>query len=171
MVVLILNQVEWITGSYRSFVTLGFGRVSASTLSNFGNLIDKDRSTISQFYRIVIIVNAWQFVVSLIYIQFNAVLTAMLANLEWQRYATRKPLRVTTPVSMQRQSYFVSIPYRYGIPQLTMFAFLHYTISQSIFVVPFENFVDGITPRELMSDKLRPFAGVSVWAIFTCECQ
>lgn len=150
---------------------MGFGRVSGSALSSFGNLINNKTSTITRFYQVVILVNIWQFIISLLYIQFNAVLTAMLANLEWQRYATRKPLRVTTPTSMQRESYFVTLPYRYGIPQLTMFALLHYTISQSIFVVPFENFVDGITPSKLMSDQLQPLAGFSVWAVLTCKSQ
>jgi hypothetical protein len=47
----------------------------------------------------------------------------------------RKTLRVSAPVGIQRSSYFVSMPLRYGIPLISTMSLLHWLISQSLFVV------------------------------------
>ena len=71
--------------------------------------------------------NLWQFVISLLYLAHNAVLTAMLVANEWDRFGkTRKPLRVTEPQGHQRSTYFVSVPLRYGLPILVAIGALHY---------------------------------------------
>jgi hypothetical protein len=49
--------------------------------------------------------------------------------------ALRKTLRVSAPVGIQRSSYFVSMPLRYGIPLIVTMSLLHWLISQSLFVV------------------------------------
>jgi hypothetical protein len=47
----------------------------------------------------------------------------------------RKTLRVSAPVGIQRSSYFVSMPLRYGIPLISTMSLLHWLVSQSLFVV------------------------------------
>ena len=60
----------------------------------------------------------------------------MLVAAEWSRYALRrKPLRVSTPRGPQRSSYFLSVPYRYGIPLMTASGVLQWLVSQSVFLV------------------------------------
>ncbi|KAK3637796.1 hypothetical protein LTR56_012002 [Elasticomyces elasticus] len=49
--------------------------------------------------------------------------------------SVRKTLRVSAPRGLQRSSYFVSMPWRYGIPLISSMALLHWLMSQSLFVV------------------------------------
>jgi hypothetical protein len=50
--------------------------------------------------------------------------------------AQQKGLRISTlPVGAQRNTYFLSLPYRYSIPLMVCSAFLHFLVSQSLFVV------------------------------------
>ncbi|KAH7082209.1 hypothetical protein FB567DRAFT_630623 [Paraphoma chrysanthemicola] len=46
----------------------------------------------------------------------------------------RKALRVSSPKGEQRSTYFLSLPWRYGIPLAATSALLHWTLSQSIFL-------------------------------------
>ena len=111
--------------------------------------------------------NLWQFVISLLYLAYNAVLTAMLVANEWDRFGkTRKPLRVTEPQGHQRSTYFVSVPLKYGLPILVVIGALHYTVSQSVFVVYLTRFFsDG---REDIANRSAT-SGYSCVAIMTCE--
>lgn len=98
---------------------------------------------------------------------YNAVLTAMLVANEWDRFGeTRKPLRVTEPRGLQRSTYSASIPLKYGIPVILSFCILHYTISQSVFVVCltrfFSNGMEDVANRSVT-------AGYSCIAIIICE--
>ena len=75
-------------------------------------------------------------IISLLYITFNALLSCILVSEEWAGYQkTRKTLRVSFPKGIQRSSYFISMPYRYGAPLIISTALLHWTVSQSVFVV------------------------------------
>ncbi|KAF2822150.1 hypothetical protein CC86DRAFT_301334, partial [Ophiobolus disseminans] len=47
----------------------------------------------------------------------------------------KRPLRVSNPEGIQRSSYFVSMPWRYGIPLIAGTSGLHWLISQSLFVI------------------------------------
>lgn len=54
---------------------------------------------------------------------------------EWESYAThRKTLRVSFPQGNQRSTYWLQLPYRYGIPLLVASAILHWLVSQSLFL-------------------------------------
>ena len=60
----------------------------------------------------------------------------MLVSDEWSGYAAeRKTLRVTHPRGIQRSSYFISLPYKYGIPLMAANATLHWLVSQSMFII------------------------------------
>lgn len=83
----------------------------------------------------VIIANAYQQLISLLYMLFNRLLTSICLTKEWAQFAqTLKPLRVTHPIDSQRSSYFISLPWRYGAPFMAAFAILHFLVSQAIFL-------------------------------------
>ena len=91
----------------------------------------------------------------------------MLVGKEWDGFGkTRKTLRVTAPHGIQRSSYFISVPLKYGIPISIAFGALHYTTSQSVFVVYITRFFsDGTEDVENRSAT----SGYSCIAIITCE--
>ncbi|KAJ5208178.1 hypothetical protein N7449_002557 [Penicillium cf. viridicatum] len=77
-------------------------------------------------------------IITVSYFFYNSVLTSMLATGEYSSYgASPKPLRVTWPIknSMQQSTYWLSMPYQYGVPLLMIYMVLHWLISQSIFYV------------------------------------
>ena len=60
----------------------------------------------------------------------------MLAAVEQSHYGmARKALRVSAPEGYQRSSWFLSIPYKYGIPLTLASGLLHWFISQALFLV------------------------------------
>lgn len=67
---------------------------------------------------------------------YNGLLTSMSVGSELSRYgAARKPLRVSAPIGMQRSSYFLSLPYRFGVPLSICSGLMRWFISQSVFFV------------------------------------
>ena len=80
--------------------------------------------------------NCWQIVISFLYIAYNALLSCLLVSEEWGGYAVeRKTLRVSHPKGIQRSTYFISMPLKYGIPLMIGNASLHWLVSQSMFLV------------------------------------
>ncbi|KIK53464.1 hypothetical protein GYMLUDRAFT_232806 [Collybiopsis luxurians FD-317 M1] len=84
----------------------------------------------------VLISNSPQLILSMIYLVFNSLCTTLFLTFEWSLYARScKPLRVSSPSGNQRSTYFLQIPYRYGLPLMVFSALLHWLVSQSIFLV------------------------------------
>lgn len=79
----------------------------------------------------------------------------------------RKTLRVSDPEGIQRSSYFVSMPWRYGLPLIFSTASLHWLVSQSIFVYS----VDLYKPDGMLDPKygLYSGAGFSIEPIICCR--
>ncbi|KAE8337914.1 hypothetical protein BDV24DRAFT_153937 [Aspergillus arachidicola] len=104
----------------------------------------EDHSSSYSELQLVIITNSPQLGVTMIYYIYNKVLTNMLLCAEYSSYGIdRKFLRVTWPVkgSQQRSTYWLSIPYRYGIPVLVLFTAVHWLVSQGSFyvlVIPYD---------------------------------
>ncbi|KAI1334924.1 hypothetical protein F5Y15DRAFT_409374 [Xylariaceae sp. FL0016] len=79
--------------------------------------------------------NLPQLILSFIYILYNTMLSTFLVQREFSRmYNVRKPLRVSEPDGIQRSSYFISLPLRYGIPLYASSGLLHWLVSQSLFL-------------------------------------
>jgi hypothetical protein len=59
------------------------------------------------------------------------------------------------------------MPFRHGLPLLSIMVILHWTVSQSIFVVQISSYLDSGSP-----DIGNPFPinGLSCLLIFVCEC-
>ncbi|KAF2023080.1 hypothetical protein EK21DRAFT_95204 [Setomelanomma holmii] len=86
---------------------IGFGSVDGR------NLLRTNTSLIGG----VLLANSPQAVLSYLYVAFNTLYTSMLIGKEWSSYMhERKALRVTTPVAQQRDTYWLSVPFRYAIP-------------------------------------------------------
>ncbi|KAF2122107.1 hypothetical protein BDV96DRAFT_137243 [Lophiotrema nucula] len=93
----------------------------------------------------VLLANFPQVTVSFLYLTYNAIFTAMLANREWSRYAIKRaPLRVTIPSAGQRSTYFLQLPYTFSVPLLLASVLLHWFISQALFLVRIAVYGDGI---------------------------
>ena len=75
-------------------------------------------------------------IISFLYFALNALLTCMLVAEEWNGYAKdRKALRVSHPKGIQRSTYFISMPFKFGIPLMGATTTLHWLVSQSTFLV------------------------------------
>jgi hypothetical protein len=109
---------------------MGYGAV------NVESLIALRSSTRSDgIMEIVLVVNAPQVIISFLFVTYNGLFSCMLLMKEWNGFAhERKPLRVTLPIGMQRSSYWLQLPYTYGVPLLVMSGALHWLVSQSIFL-------------------------------------
>ncbi|KAJ4373036.1 hypothetical protein N0V83_003327 [Neocucurbitaria cava] len=94
----------------------------------------------------VLLANTPQIILSLLYFSYNALFTAMLLGYEWTTYASkRKGLRVShQPTGEQRSTYFLQLPYRFGIPLMVLSGALHWLVSQSIFLEAIDFYdIDG----------------------------
>lgn len=109
---------------------MGFGAVSAETL--IGIQLPRGNAGIMAS---VLLANAPQALLSFLYLTYNGLFSCMLLMEEWNGFAhERKTLRVTSPIGIQRSSYWLQLPYTYGIPLLVMSGILHWLVSQSIFL-------------------------------------
>lgn len=89
----------------------------------------------------ILLANVFQLFFSGLYYLYNGVISCMVVADEWAKYSThRKALRVSYPVGAQRSSYFLSLPYKYGIPLLATSSLLQWLISQSVFLIRTMNF-------------------------------
>jgi hypothetical protein len=91
----------------------------------------------------------------------------MLVAEEWNGYAKdRKTLRVSHPVGIQRSTYFISIPFKYGVLLMAATTTLHWLVSQSTFLVS----TTALYPSNT-EDVSRSFSvvGYSTVASFACK--
>ncbi|KAI1734061.1 hypothetical protein F4680DRAFT_471437 [Xylaria scruposa] len=115
------------------FRSLGFGAVNELTYLN----LQLPRGDPSGLIINVLIINSPQLLFSIMYSVAGAMLTTFLVQREFSLMYTkshRKTLRVSEPVGIQRSSYFISLPLRYGIPFNLFSAVFHWLISQSYFL-------------------------------------
>lgn len=105
---------------------IGFGTITGNNLLNVGTSLGGG----------ILLANIPQAVLSYLYLAFNALYTNMVVAFEWSTYmSTRKPLRVSSPIGQQRDTYWLNIPFRYAIPMTIMSGLFHWLASQSIFLV------------------------------------
>ncbi|KAJ5002448.1 hypothetical protein K4K48_013325 [Colletotrichum sp. SAR 10_66] len=87
----------------------------------------------------VLLANTPQIVISFVYLFYNNVFTCMVMAHEYARFASvRKPLRVTRPYGEQRSTFWLQLPYRYIVPIMVIMAFMHWSVSRSIYLVQLE---------------------------------
>ncbi|KAI0193909.1 hypothetical protein F4808DRAFT_475205 [Astrocystis sublimbata] len=83
----------------------------------------------------VLLANSPQLLLSFCYLAYNNLFTRLQAGREWARFGEDCiSLRVTEPRGQQRSTYRLQLPYRYSIPLIIVSAFLHWLLSNSIYV-------------------------------------
>jgi hypothetical protein len=86
--------------------------------------------------RLAFIANSPQLLLSVVFLYFNNMFTSMALAHEWGQFGTRrKGLRVTKPSGHQRETYFLQLPLKVGVPLNTLSGLLHWLASQMLFVV------------------------------------
>lgn len=97
----------------------------------------------------VLLANTPQALVSFLYLLYNALYTAMHLAHEYSGYAVhRASLRVTSPTAAQRSTYWLQLPYVYGVPLIVASATLHWLISQALFLARVHVYVDGVEDEQ-----------------------
>ncbi|KAH6638910.1 hypothetical protein C7974DRAFT_421557 [Boeremia exigua] len=126
-----MNQLMSMT-TYNA-LRLGFGTVDPRAMISSGQLP-------KNMVALALIANLPQVILSFLYFAYNGLFTAMLMGYEWTSYAhKRKGLRTSrVPTGNQRSTYFLQLPYRFGLPLVILGGLLHWLVSQSIFVVSFD---------------------------------
>lgn len=123
----------------------GFGASNSDALLNI-------QGTTSRGLLIgILTANSFQLALSTTYFLYNSLYTAQCTALEWSSYAAGecRPLRVTWPHGEQRSTYYLQLPYRYGLPLTIFLMVMHFLISQSIFLVRLQYFdVNGNPDRD-----------------------
>jgi hypothetical protein len=145
---LLLSGIDYQTDGSETFdtmISLGFGAVNSNMLLNTQlNSTGTDGLTVS-----VVFANLPQIILSIVYLSYNALITCMLLASEYSGYEVhRKTLRVTTPCGQQRSTYWLQLPYTYGIPVIVTSATLHWLISQSLFLVRVDLYLNGVLVEE-----------------------
>jgi len=111
----------------------GFGR------ANLGSVLPWMGFTQASLFEAVLLANTPQLLFSILYLVYNAIFTSILMGREWNQYAYyRKSLRVSDPAIGQRSTYWLHVPFQYGIPLMILSGLLHWLISQSLFLVRVE---------------------------------
>ncbi len=174
-------KLRGIDTSIPSFWSLGFGKLTPFTYTVIpgfpradpNGLIANVVLTYPIRVRLLIInatqmlANLPQLIVSIIYLFYNAMLSCFLVQLEFSKmYRVRKPLRVSEPQGIQRSSYFISLPLRYGIPLYMTSGIMHWLISQSLFLARITAFFPDETVDEASSFST---CGYSPIALFISE--
>ncbi|TGJ83976.1 hypothetical protein E0Z10_g4817 [Xylaria hypoxylon] len=84
----------------------------------------------------ILTANSPQLLLSASYLAYNGLFTRLQMAQEWVMYGTGYyPLRVTNSEGMQKSTYRLQLPYRYSLPLITVSAFLHFTVSNTVYVI------------------------------------
>ncbi|KAK1977013.1 hypothetical protein LZ30DRAFT_602218 [Colletotrichum cereale] len=129
-----------IYGAYffsQGVATYGFGEINLDTVMSNVDVLGPNAD---KLLFNVILANIPQVIMSLLYFNYNALLTSISLVTEWDRFGSeKKGLRVSSePRGAQRETYFLQLPYRYSLPLAAFSGGLHWLISQSIFLVNLE---------------------------------
>lgn len=148
-----------------AFFSWGFGKLQPFTFL----VISLPQAGAAGLFSNVLLANLPQFLLSTVYMLSNTVLSTFLVQLEFSRMCQehrRKPLRVSEPIGIQRGSYFISLPLRYGVPLYVTSSVLHWTISESLFLAKITSVKADGSPDPANSFSACAY---SLIAIFTCK--
>lgn len=112
-----------------------------------------------------LLANVPQVVLSHISVLYNGLITLMLLASEFMDYAkVAKSMRVS-PLRHgdERSTYYLQVPYKYGLPLTLLMAVLHWSISESLFIIHIDSFT--MTGKSLKTGAVSTL-GYSVPAIF-----
>lgn len=101
-----------------------------------------------------LIANTPQALFSFLYVCYNSLFTIMFLSRELMTFSVttgrgRKYLRVSDAKGEQKCTYFLNLPYKYGIPLLIGSGLMHWLVSQSIFLANITIIPrDGLVPMQ-----------------------
>lgn len=101
-----------------------------------------------------LIANTPQALFSFLYVCYNSLFTIMFLSRELMTFSVttgrgRKYLRVSDPKGEQKCTYFLNLPYKYGIPLLMGSGLMHWLVSQSVFLANITIIPrDGLVPMQ-----------------------
>jgi hypothetical protein len=161
-----------------SLWNLGLGKAQASLIIGGSLKAAAMRGQTSAFFVSVFYANMFQVVFTSLYLLYNSLLTCLLVAVEWSKAGhIRTPLRVSQPKGLQRSSFFLSMPYRYGMFMMAASTLIHWFVSQSVFLVQTAGF-DSDGKRDYSLDSSRvgyspiaevlvlPLGGIMVLVLF-----
>lgn len=119
---------------------------------------------------VALVANSFQLLLSKTYLVYNSLFTAQSSALEWSKFASqhRKRLRVSHPRGQQRSTFYLELPWRYGIPLVTSSMLMHFLVSQSVFLARLQ--VYSANGRLLLTDGYSELR-FSASAILTTICM
>lgn len=83
----------------------------------------------------LIMVNTPQLLLSLCYFSYNALVTRIHIEQEWNSYSlSYKPLRVSYPAGEQTSTYRLELPYKYSLLLLGANILLHWLLSSAVYL-------------------------------------
>jgi len=136
----------------------GLGQVHGVNVAG----IFKNRNS-SQFILAVGFANSLQLGISALYLLHNALVSTLCVAEEYSHFGKeRKFLRVSAPRGMQRSSYFLLLPYRYGIPLSIAIGLLHWCISQAVFLVETTAFLPNGTRNPSADSSRVGFSSIGI---------
>lgn len=146
--------------------SIGLGTVRPQNLVMGWNLPGYGNTSIAIS---TLIANAPQAVFSFLYVCYNGLFTVMFLSRELMRFSVtagrgRKYLRVSEARGEQKSTYFLNLPFKYGVPLLFGSGLMHWLVSQSVFlanitVIP----RDGTVP---MQDEITTVAYSPIGMLF-----
>ncbi|KAH0842981.1 hypothetical protein FOPE_07835 [Fonsecaea pedrosoi] len=116
-----------------------------------------------------LIANAPQALFSFLYVCYNSLFTVMFLSRELMRFSVtagrgRKYLRVSEAKGEQKSTYFLNLPFKYGIPLLVGSGLMHWLVSQSVFLANIAIIPrDGTVP---MQDEITTVAYSPIGMLF-----
>lgn len=116
-------------------------RASNQTLSHSAtnSILMAQSAAPDRLFTFVVIANLPQLLLSLSYFVYNSLYTRLCTEKEWNAYGTDyRPLRVTQPQGQQRSTYRLQLPYRYSVPLIVVSIFLHWLVSNALYVFVLE---------------------------------
>jgi hypothetical protein len=122
----------------RSLWSLGVGSISAVTIIDWAIPSYGAVGLISN----LLVANASQVVLSIMYFTYNGLFTSMFLASEWDGFSQAwRGLRVSRlPSGAQRSSYFLQLPYKAAVPLMAVSGLLHWLVSQSGFLIDIEGY-------------------------------
>ncbi|KAL9622901.1 MAG: hypothetical protein Q9160_002827 [Pyrenula sp. 1 TL-2023] len=119
--------------SLHALWALGFGTLNANALVSLSKTFFP--ATPGYTSAFILLANTPQIIFSFLYLLYNALYTCMAQAAEWSSFAhERKGFRVTQPRGAQRSTYYLHLPYRYGVPLMAGSVLMHWLISQALFL-------------------------------------
>lgn len=131
---------------------LGLGRVDPNLILQLYYEALTLREESVELLACILVANSFQLLLSATYFLYNSLYTAQCGAVEWTSYTVgRKPLRVSWPRGQQKSTYWLHLPYRYGIPLAGSLMLMHFLISQAVFLARIQYYSQTDAPPTSIS--------------------